>query len=152
MAFDYAGLVDKAVSRAKSLGLFETVNAHEPKNAPGSGLRAAVWVQALEPITASGLAATSARVEINTRIYTNMLREPPDAIDPEMLAAADALIAAYSSNFDLDLAGVRGVDLLGAYGKPLSAQAGYLNQDGKLYRVITVVLPVIVNDLWPQSA
>jgi len=35
---------------------------------------------------------------------------------------------------------------------PLSALAGYLNQDGKLYRVMTVTLPIIINDIWAQVA
>ena len=152
MSFDYQALEDAAVSAALTLGLFDKVQGHEPKNAPGHGLTAAVWAQEIRPIQAGGLAATSGRVELATRVYTNMLREPQDAIDPAVLKAADALMAAYSGNFDLDIAGVRCVDLLGMYGDPLSARAGYLNQDGKLYRVMTVTVPVIVNDLWVQVA
>jgi hypothetical protein len=153
MTFDFPALLDAAVSKAQSLGLFEKVNGHEPKTAPGKGLQAAVWVQDLSPIQSSGLAATSGRVEISVRIYTNMLAEPQDGIDPRVLTAVAELIGAYTSDFEVgDLAGVRGIDLLGAYGTPLSAKAGYLNQDGKLYRVMTITLPVIVNDLWVQAA
>jgi hypothetical protein len=43
------------------------------------------------------------------------------------------------------------VDLLGSAGAPLSAQAGYLNQDGRLFRVMTLTLPIIVNDVWDQA-
>jgi hypothetical protein len=32
----------------------------------------------------------------------------------------------------------------------LSAQAGYINQDGKLMRVMTIMLPLVVNDAWVQ--
>lgn len=149
--FDFPALVDAAVSHAQSLGVFESVNAHEPKNAPGSGLRAAVWAQSVQPLQASGLSQTSGRVELSVRIYQNMLSEPQDAIDPAVLTAAAALMGAYSGDFELGVAGVRFVDLLGAYGTALSAQAGYLNQDGKLYRVLTITLPVIVNDLWDQA-
>jgi len=153
MSFDFVALLDAAVSKAQTLGLFEKVNGHEPKNPPGHGLSASVWVQDLSPIQAGGLDATSGRVEISVRIYTNMLAEPQDGIDPRMLTAVAALIGAYTSDFEIgDLAGVRGIDLLGAYGTPLSAKAGYLNLDGKLYRVMTITLPVIVNDLWVQAA
>lgn len=155
MPYDSDALFNAVVSHAQTLGLFERVNGHEPKNAPGSGLTAAVWVQLIGPVPlGSGLAATTGRIEFSVRIYTNMLAEPQDAIDPEVTRAALALVGVYSGDFDLGQAdaGIRCVDLLGMYGAALSAQAGYLNQDGKLYRVMTVTLPVIVNDLWTQSA
>lgn len=149
---DVAGVFDRVQSHALELGLFETVNTHEPKAAPGQGLRCAIWVQAIGPLPLeSGLAATTSRVEFSVRIYQNMLSEPMDAIDPAMLTAVDTLIGAYSGDFTLGGA-VREVDCLGAAGAPLSAQAGYINQDGKLFRVMTITLPVVVNDAWTQEA
>lgn len=136
-------------SHAMALGLFERVNTHEPKNAPGNGLTVAIWFQNVAPVRASGLAQTSARVEYSVRLYTNMLSDPQDMIDPNLAEAADVLINAYSGDFDLG-GNVRSVDLLGMAGVPLSAEAGYLNQDGKNYRVITITLPLIVNDVWEQ--
>lgn len=152
MSYDWAGLITKVTDHALTLGVFESVNGHEPKSAPGKGLTAAVWVQDLSPIQASGLSSTSVRVELNVRIYTSMLSEPQDAIDPAVLVAADTLMAAYSADFDLNAPNVRMVDLLGAYGVPLKAAAGYINQDNRLYRVMTVTLPIILNDQWGQNA
>ena len=77
--------------------------------------------------------------------------KPADAIDPEIMDAVDVLFTAYSGDFDLG-GTVRNVDLEGATGPGLSAQAGYLNQDGKLMRIMDIVLPVIVSDLWTQVA
>ena len=45
-----------------------------------------------------------------------------------------------------------GVDLLGMAGSPLGAQAGYINQDGALYRVMTITLPLLITDAWTQAA
>lgn len=143
-------LFDRISSHAMTLGLFETVNGHEPKSAPGRGLSAAVWVQSILPIKASGLDVTSGRVELSVRIYSNMLSEPQDDTDPNMIDAADALLSAYSADFDLGNT-VRCIDLLGMYGNPLGAQAGYVSQDGKMFRVVTVTLPIIVNDIWNQE-
>ena len=57
-----------------------------------------------------------------------------------------------ASSGDLDLGEeVRCVDLLGQTGRALSAQAGYLEQDSKLFRVVVITLPLIVNDLWDQT-
>jgi hypothetical protein len=152
MALGAAAILAAVRSHAQSLGLFEQVLGHEPKSAPaGGGLVAAIWVQDLRPIAAgSGLASTSARLEVSVRVYANLLQEPLDALDANILAAVDALMAAYSGDFELGGL-VRNVDLLGAHGDPLSAAAGYLPQDSKWYRVMVITLPLLINDLWSQS-
>jgi hypothetical protein len=144
-------LVDAAVSHALTLGVFEAVNAHEPKSSPNSGVTAAVWVDTIAPIKSSGLDSTSLRVALSVRIYTNMLSDPQDAIDTGIVTALDALMAEYSGDFTFDGL-VREIDLLGAYGDGLGAVAGYLNLDNKMYRVMTVTVPLIVNDVWTQEA
>lgn len=149
---DGVALMDGVADRARRTGLFEKVNGHEPKNSPGNGLTAAVWVDTIDPIAlASGLAVTSARVPVMVRIYTNMLMEPQDAIDPNIINAVSVLMGEYAGDFDLGGL-VRNVDLLGQHGVPLRAQAGYLEQDKKLYRVMTITVPLIVNDVWNQEA
>lgn len=152
MTLNTQAIVDAAQSHAMASGWFERVNGHEPKNAPGSGLSAAVWVQELRPsLRRSGLNRTSAVLTLNVRVYTSMLSEPQDAIDPTVMNAVDALMAAYSGDFNLGDAD-RTVDLLGSEGVPLSALAGYDQIDGKVYRIVTITLPVIVNDSWEQVA
>lgn len=147
-----AAVLDGIVSPMLASGMFRRVNKHEPKSAPGSGLTAAVWLDAVGPaVSASGLSATSARLVFKIRLYTSMVSEPQDAIDPAMLTATVKLMALFSADFDLG-ASVRNIDLLGAFGIPMSSQAGYLNQDGKLMRIIDITLPLILNDLWSQSA
>lgn len=149
MSLNTTAILSAIESHALALGLFESVNTHEPKNAPGNGLRVAIWCDRIEPALSSGLQQTSARVVFNVRIYSNMLQEPQDAIDPNIATAVDGLMAAYSGDFDLG-GNVRNVDLLGMAGPPLQAQAGYLEQDGKMFRVMTITLPLIVNDVWSQ--
>lgn len=145
-------IIGEVESHALKLGRFEKVNRHEPKNAPGKGLTAAIWMQRLSPLArASGLTATSVYMVLNVRLYTNMLAKPEDMIDPRLIAAAAALMEAYSGDFDLG-GRVRNVDLLGMYGEGLSATAGYINQDQKMYRVITLNVPLVVNDAWTQVA
>lgn len=151
MALDVSGIFDAVQSHALASGLFTRVNTHEPKNAPGSGVTCALWVDAIAPVAgASGLASTSGRVTMKVRIYTSMLAEPQDQIDPEILRVVDTLLGLYSGDFELG-GRVRNVDLLGHSGIPLMAQAGYINQDGRLMRVMDITLPLIVNDIWAQS-
>lgn len=151
MTLDVNGIVDAVVSHALATGLFEQVNGHEPKNAPSAGgLTAAVWVDKLGTVQSSGLGSASGRLVLNVRIYTSMLTEPLDAIDPNLTAAVDTLMRAYNADFTLGGL-VRQVDVYGADGEPLAAQAGYIDQDGGTYRVFTISLPVTVNDLWDQA-
>ena len=108
MSFDSAAVValfDAVKSHAMQLGIFERVNQHEPKNAPGNGLSCSIWTDVIEPLPdASGLAQTSGRVAFHVRIMGNMLPEPQDDIDH------------------------------------------------RLYRVMVITLPIIINDLWSQVA
>jgi hypothetical protein len=152
MALDSLPILQAAESHASATGFFERVNRHEPKNAPGNGLTAALWVQGLQPIAeASGLAATSVLLTLGVRLYTNMLADPQDLIDPNLVQACDALMNAYNSDFTLG-ALVKNVDIFGKFGESLAARAGYLEQDRKLYRVMTITLPLVINDVWEQSS
>jgi hypothetical protein len=144
-------VTDAMVSHALATGHFQTVNQHEPKGAPGHGLRAAMWAQTYRPARKSGLRSTSMRLEFRLRIYQNMLMEPQDAIDPAVLAATDACFAAYSGDFTLGGL-VRHVDLLGSDGNPLSAVAGYLAIDNKMHRVMDITIPIVLNDVYEQEA
>ena len=149
MAFDAAAvraLLDTVVSHAEVLGIFDRVNAHEPKNAPGMGLSCSVWVQSIEPISASGLASVSGRVTLNARIYTSMLAEPQDGIDRDLLTATSALLGEFSGSLTLGST-TRNIDLM-----QMRANAGYLNQDGKIFRVMVITIPILINDLWTEAA
>lgn len=151
MSIGVLDVFDQVESHCLRSGLFEQVNLHEPKTAPGNGLTAAVWVQALAGIGAgSGLAATSGRLELTIRIFTSMLSEPQDAIDPNVLLAVDTLLEAFTGDFTLG-GKVRNVDLFGAHGTGLSARAGYVNVGGTLYRIVDITLPLIISDIWNQA-
>ncbi|MEC3993998.1 hypothetical protein VSR01_10755 [Actinacidiphila sp. DG2A-62] len=151
MALDVNALLDKAISHAGASGLFEQVNGHEPENPPSSGgLTCAVWVSDLVPIRSSGMRSTSVRLELSVRIYTSAVSEPLDAIDPAVVGAVDVLFAAYIGDFTLGST-VRQVDVFGAYGSPLRARPGYLTVNDVVFRVMTITLPLIVDDLWEQT-
>lgn len=148
---DVVGMVAEVTSHAERVGLFGVTRAHEPKSAPMSGLSVAVWADSVRAVPArSVLNATAARLVLNIRIYQSMLSEPQDAIDPAVMSAVDALLTAYCGDFTLG-GTVANVDILGAHGQVLEARAGYLQQDGKMFRVMTIALPLIINDAWPQA-
>ncbi len=152
MSIGISALIDALTSHAAAAGVFDTVQGHEPKSAPGNGLTYAVFMSAMGPARGgSGLAATSARVELTGRIYQPFVTQPEDLIDPNVIDAVDLLFAAYSGDFALG-GNARSVDLLGAYGTALSGRAGYQTLDKTVYRVFDITIPIIVNDAWTQEA
>lgn len=139
-------IFDAIVSNIQTTGYFDKVNEHEPKRAPGSKLTAAVWVQALIPTVLSGVASTSAMLTVICRIYQNFKSQPEDAIDRRTLRAACNVIRQFHDDFDFALPDlIRNVDLL-----RISLNAGYVEQDGTMFRVMDITIPIIINDVWPQ--
>lgn len=148
---DVETIFNKVKDHALTLGVFGSVNTHEVTNAPGKGLTAALWIDEVLPVAeASGLDQTTTKITFMFRLYSNMKMEPLDALDPEILVAVDALMGAYTSGFTLD-GTIKQVDVLGQHGDSLSARAGYINLEGALYRVMTITVPLIVNDVWEQD-
>lgn len=148
-------IFDAIVSDIQASGYFSKVNQHEPKRKPLTpGLTAAVWLQTMVPLAgASGLNSTSAMLVFTARFYSNMLKEPQDGIDPNLMRATSNVMRRYHDNFDFGLhPTVRNVDLLGEFGQPLAAQAGYVEIDGTMFRVMDLTIPVVINDVWTQQA
>lgn len=145
-------LVDGVVTHLLASGHFDAVNRHEPKSGPGTGLTAAVWMQGIAALPAqSGLYQTSGRALFQVRLYSNMLAEPEDEIDPALYRAVDDVIARYSSDFTLDGL-INSIDLLGRHGVALSAQSGYLQVGQGWYRIVDIDVPLIIDDIWTQAA
>lgn len=148
-------LLDKGLS----LGIFDSHSLHEPKSAPQGKLHLSAFGAALTPLAElSGLNVASVRVEFNLVILRDMFGEPADMIDPETMGAAGRLMNSIANGFTLDDT-VHAVDVLGAYGEPLRAQAGYITiggggtqGGGKMFRVMQVFAPVILADCWTLGA
>lgn len=152
MALDADGIINELVSAAQSVGVFDDVVAHEPKSAPApTGVTCAVFTGDATPVLSGGLAALSFRIEFTMRLYTAMIQEPADEIDPLLLHAADALTAYLAADFELS-GKARYVDFLGADGERLRWVPGYITQDSKPFRIIDVLVPIVINDLYPLSA
>lgn len=151
MTIGIRDLIYAVCSHASTSGYFDLVQAHEPKSMPGTGLTYAVFLAGMGTARgASGLASTSARIELNGRIYKPFMTEPEDLIDPALAEACDALFTAYSEDFDLG-GHARNVDVFGAHGNPLQVRAGYQKVDQNTYRVFDITIPIIVNDAWNQG-
>lgn len=153
MAINLSALLDPIVSHALAAGVFDEVQTHEPKSAPGTGLTFAVFVNAIAPaVGGSGLTATTVRVELIGRIYKPFLSQPEDLIDSNVTDALDILFTAYSGDFDLGDTTHMGIDLMGSYGTGLAMRAGYQTIDKNVFRIFDISIPIIVNDAFVQGA
>lgn len=151
MPLDLVSYQSAALSHAQSLGLFGQVLGHEPVSAPGSGLTYAMWVSDVAPIPArSGLASVSVRLELMGRVYMPADSEPLDNVDVQVAGAVDGLMNAYSGDFELGGA-VANVDLLGMHGGSMRARFGFTRLDSTTYRVATLTVPLILNDVWTEA-
>jgi hypothetical protein len=91
------------------------------------------------------------RVLMDQGIYMSMLAEPQDDIDPRLMEATDKLFASLVGDFTLG-GQARYIDVFGSEGESLRADPGYISQDGKIFRVMTIAVPVILNDVHEEVA
>jgi len=133
-------------SIAKELGLFNAVIGHDPENAPPSGVNVSIMLGPVKPVTSSGLASVSGQVTLMVHVWNFAQRRPLDDVDPEVLWATCALMGAFAGGFTLG-GTVREVDLFA-----MSAAPGYVHFQEKEFRTMAITVPVIINDMWSESA
>lgn len=155
MAWDLSQVNDlyaEMISVAQRLAIFNAIVQHDPLTAPQSLPALAVWAASIAPARGrSGQASTSVRVEFGARIYRSQLSKPEEAMDPQLISLTSQLFGAWSGEFTLD-GEVMALDLLGAWGTPLSGTAGWVTHDGKPFRVMEIVAPAVIDDVWVQEA
>lgn len=143
---------EKVQSLIMRTGLFSKVNTFEPASAPINGPQCAIYVRGVGPVpNQSGLNVTSGAVFLFARLYFEGDQEPRDLVDPSIVAATDQIMGDLSEDFTLG-GSVSAVDLLGGLtGVPLSAEAGWIEQDGTRFRSMDITIPVVVHDAWTQA-
>jgi hypothetical protein len=150
---DARGIFNALISHAQGTGVFTNVNGHEPKSAPSLAdqVNLALFGGPIVPVQSSGLNSVSVRWQIDGRVFMNAFSEPADDIDPEIAIATATYFAALVGDFTLGGL-VRHIDVFGSDGEPMEATPGYMEQDKKVFRVMDLRIPLIINDLWEEVA
>lgn len=150
-------IIDAVVSDVKQSGYFSQTIEDTINKGPDGKLTALVWLQNVGVAQrASGLNTSAAMLTFMIRVYANQIaRDKPvfvETMPRRLVKAVSNLIRRYHDNFDFG--GVcRNVDCLGEFvGGGLSATSGYEEIGGSWYRMMTLAVPVIVNDVWVQTA
>lgn len=147
MSLDTKAILAKLASIGKAAGLFVKVSKFEPRGQPGNGVTLSLISGPMRPIASSGLNNASLRWQIDGRVYLPMNYEPQEDADSLLTAAAAKYLEALCGQFTLGGL-VRCVDVFGSDGEPLSATPGYIEHNDKLYRVITLEIPLLINQQW----
>jgi len=138
-------LFSALTSALKQLAAFQQVDVGEPVSPPGNRLYCSLMLGPVRPAS-SGLSATSGEVTFLIRIWSKAQQRPLEKIDPEILAAAAAVMGKLSGQFTL--AGtVRNINLMTMSGLP-----GWIEFEGEPYRVMEITVPIVINDMFSQSA
>lgn len=151
MSLDIQSILDNVASHAMSTGHLDVVLGYVSKQQPTNGITAAIYVERINPIKSSGLSNTSIRLELEMQIYSSTYQEPYDGIDANLVRATDAVFTNFIGDFDLG-GESRHIDIFGAHGRGLEVRSGYINLDGKEFRVFQIMIPIIVDDIWEQAA
>jgi hypothetical protein len=147
MSLDTRAILTKLAGIGKASGLFVKVDKFEPRGQPGNGVTLFLISGPMRAITSSGLNNASLRWQIDGRLYTPMNYEPASELDAVLTAAASKYLEALCAQFTLGGL-VRCIDVFGSDGEPLSATPGYLGQNDKVYRVVTLEIPLLINQQW----
>jgi hypothetical protein len=153
---DFVSIFAALVTHAQELGIFETVYQGEPKSAPTNGLTLALYVggatdQGFSLVSQrSGLATVSKRIVLTARIHFPMLHEPISDIETTVLSATEQYVDSLLSDFMLGHT-VDFLDMFGAYGTGVAGLPGYITIDSKLFRVMSITLPVILESEATES-
>lgn len=152
MTFNPKPIMDRLLSIGASSGLFQNVAGYEPRGAPANGLTLTLFSGPLTPVLSSGLASASLRWQIDGDIYLPVHKNPPQDIDTTLMGAAGRYMELLCSQFTLGGL-VRCIDILGADGERLAAVLGWKTYDqSKDYRVATLMIPLILNDVFEMGA
>jgi hypothetical protein len=123
------------------------VQKYEPRGQPPNGVSLSLISGSLAATTSSGLNTASLRWQVDGMVYLPFHLDPPENIDAILMNAAGGYCEALCAQFTLGGL-VRMIDVFGSEGERLSATAGYLEQDKKLYRVNRLIIPLIINSKW----
>jgi hypothetical protein len=127
---------------------------HEPLSAPDApGVICCIWpAEPMAPIAeSSGLAGADARMPVMVRMLRNALAEPQDQRETDLIDAYDALMTALLGAFTLN-GKVRAIDVLGESGEALAGQWGYITLDKKIFRIVDLTVPLMINNAWAYEA
>jgi hypothetical protein len=82
-------------------------------------------------------------------ILLDALREPASGVEKDLAVAASNVLTDLLSEYDLG-GSIRNVDPAGMHGTGFTTRWGYLEISNKMYRIVDITIPLVVD--WTDSA
>lgn len=143
MPFEIVATLDQMHSHLKGLGYLGHVQIGEPMAPPEAETTAAIFASGVR-VAETTLNSIIELHTITIRIYKDMLVHPPEELEKGLSIVTSHLMKELGS--DLDLGGnIRSVDVAGIYGSVLEAQWGSIQIQNKMYKVVDITVPLIVD-------
>ena len=143
MAFDITSTLRKVESFLAGSGYFTDTGIGEPASPPDQ-LAAFLWMTSVSTPEVP-LDGGDVQIQVVTlRIYQPAFESPPEDIEIELSNTLSQLLSDILGDADLG-ASIRHVDAGGIYGNNLSAEWGHLDQNGRIYRIVDLTLPLVVD-------
>ena len=146
MAFDIDRTLHAVTSFLKVDGKFRTVTIGEPKSiTPLTSICVAVFMQSTA-ITKFYLNGGTEEVHVvMVRLYRDMLAEPTEDIETDLAKSVQRIVSDLLGDYDLG-ATIRNIDGAGGIGTNLGSAWGYTDLSGRMFRIVDITLPLIVDD------
>lgn len=145
MPFDIKATLETVEDWFGKSGYFGKVQIGEPKQPPQEALSAAVFMNRVTTVLVFANGGTREVHVVTMRMYRDMLAEPQADIELGLAKAVSSVSSDLLGDFELG-AKIMAVDVAGMHGTPYGATWGYLDLSGKMYRIVDILMPFIVDD------
>ena len=144
VAFNIKSSLQAISSYIQASGYVQKSTIGEPESPPTERLAASVYMGN----TAIVSLTLNTTIEVHTvivRFYMDMLREPTEQIEFKLAEVVSGIFNDLLGEYDLG-ATIRNIDAAGSHGTSLGAVWGYTDVGGKMFRVVDLSIPLLVDD------
>ena len=143
-AFEVLRTMQWLESHAKKMGLFKLVQLGEPK-APPVDLTMAFFMSSAIVTHMYANGGTGEQHIIIGRVHMDLLAEPADKVEANLAKIVSKYMNLILADSDLG-ATIKTIDVAGMSGEALGAKWGIVTIDNKMFRVVDITIPCLVDD------
>ena len=144
MPFNIKATLEAVQNHLLKGAYLKKVQIGEPKAPPSEPLAAALFMNRVGIVLIFAGGDTRESHVVTLRVYRDMLAEPQESIELDLALAVSDLSSDLLGEFDLG-ATIMSIDAAGAHGTPYGAEWGYVDVGGRMYRIVDVTIPLIVD-------
>ena len=112
---------------------------------PGQAFAAAIYIRSTRVLRLFANGGTQELHVAAIRLYRDMLQEPQEDGETVLAVAAEQMMQNIAQDADLG-ATIMTVDVGGISGTPMGSDWGYADIGGKMFRIVDITVPLLVND------